>query len=417
MKVKIENLIKYSIIFFGLFPLMPNKFTGILIIIISLISLKYYLENFKEKIFLKLFFINSILLFGYFLSLFYSSDLSYAFRRLGPGISIIIFPLIFFVFLAKYKIKRSVIYSTMNLMSISTIVFLLIYYIYLFFAPHPNNPALDYPSTFFFRRSLMDMPLWGKHPIYLSLFIVISMINVFRIGRLTYRINKLFFTGALIAQFILIITLFLMTSKAAIIFLLITSIIIVYLYSKIKIQTFLYGTLVLSLLCLSVLFVPQVKTRFNELFQLKTYSSRNLDYKNSSQIRVVIWQTSVKKIKESPVLGYGIGDVKSVLQEGYKNKSSILLEKNYNSHNQYLGIWLSVGFLGLLLFLYFLCYNYRLAINSKDYLFLAILIFFSFSFLTENIIERQLGAMLFFFLINLFGSYNYKRINSNHKKI
>lgn len=417
MKIKIDNLIKYSIISFGLFPLIPNKFTGILIIMISLISLNYYLENFKEKIYLKPFFINSILLFAYILSLFYSSDLSYAFKRLGPGISIIIFPLIFFVFLAKYKIKRSVVYSTMNLMSISTIIFLLIYYIYLFFAPHPDNPALDYPSTFFFRRSLIDMPLWGKHPIYLSLFMVISIINFFRISRLTIRTNKLFFTGALITQFILIITLFLMTSKAAILFLLITSIIFVYLHSKRKIQTFLYGVLVLSLLYLSILFVPHVNTRFKELFQLKTYSSKKLDYKNSSQIRVAIWQTSVKKIKDSPALGYGIGDVKSVLQESYKSKSSILLEKNYNSHNQYLGIWLSVGFFGLLLFLYFLCYNYRLAINSKDYLFLAILIFFSFSFLTENIIERQIGAMLFFFLTNLFGSYNYKRLNNNHKKI
>ncbi|MEN8185833.1 MAG: O-antigen ligase family protein, partial [Bacteroidota bacterium] len=141
-----------------------------------------------------------------------------------------------------------------------------------------------------------------------------------------------------------------------------------------------------------------------------TYSSEKIDKYNSSQIRIAIWKTSLENIKEAPIFGYGIGDVKSVLNESYKSNFPLLLEKNYNSHNQYFGIWLSTGIIGLLLFFYFLSFNYKLAIDSKDYLFLAILIFFSLNFLTENILERQTGAMLFFFLINLFGFYNYKKL-------
>ena len=406
MKVKIENLVKYSIISFGLLPIIPNKLKGILLVLIFLTSFKYFLSNHKEKYFSKTFFINSILFFTYVVSLLYSTDITQAFRKLGPAISIIIFPIIFFVFLDNYKIKRNVIYTTINLLSISTIVFLIIYYIYLFFAPHPNNPALDYPSTFFFRRSLINMPIWDIHPIYLSLFIVISIFNFLRISKSTIYTNKTLFISSLILQLVLMITLFLMSSKAAVLFLLLTGILI---YSKNKFQTIIIGVSLFSLLAVLIFLIPQTKTRFKELIHLKTYNLENLDYKNSTQIRIVIWQTTLEKINESPIFGYGIGDVKSVLDESYKDKSPVLLEKNYNSHNQYLGIWLSVGVIGVLFFVYFLFYNFNSAIHSKDYFFLAILIFYTFSFLTENILERQLGAMLFFFLVNLFGSYNFKK--------
>lgn len=410
MKLKIENLVNYSIISFGLLPIMPNNLTGVLIVIISLTSFIYFLKTPTKKILLKPFLINSVLFFALIISLFYSSDLSNAFRKLGPAILIIIFPLIFYILLAKYNIKKKVIYITLNLFSISTILFLLLYYIFLFFAPHPDNPALDYFSIFSFRKSLIDMPIWGKHPIYLSIFIAISIINVLRIGKISFKKNKLFFYTVLIFQSIFIITLLLMSSKAVILSLLVTSIIILYIHSKNKSQTFFISILIFTLLYISILFIPQVNARFKELFLLKTYSLENLDYRNSSQIHVAIWQTAIEKIKEAPVFGYGIGDVKSVLHEGYKDKSPILLKKNYNAHNQYLSIWLGVGIIGFLLLFYFLIFNYKIAIKNKDYMFIAILIFFSLNFLTENIIERQTGAMLFFFLINLFGFYNYKRI-------
>lgn len=410
MKFKREDIINYSIISFGLFPIIPNKLKGLLLIFVFLTSLNYYLKDKNKENYFKPFLINTALLFVYVLSMFYTSDISYAFRKLGPGISIIFFPLIFFIFLGSFKVKREIINKALNLFSISTLAFLFIYFIYLFFVDRPINPYFDFPTTIFFRNTIDKLPIIGRHPIYISLFLGISIINTARLLIYYFKSKKNVSILLVIAQIIFISVLFLISSKGTILSLIVISIFIYYLSSKNKIKTILFGLLTSFLLIISISFIPQVNKRFKELFVLKTYSVENIHDRNSSQIRVAIWKTSFDKIKQSPIIGYGIGDVQIILNNSYKNISPILLKRQYNSHNQYLGIWLSTGIIGLILFLYFLLFNYKLSLEYKDYLFLSILLFFSLNFLTENIIERQTGAMLFFFLINLFSASNYKKI-------
>lgn len=412
MKIKIETLINYSIISFGLFPIIPNKSKGLFIVIIFLISLNYFILDKKKETYLRLLFVNSILLFSYIFSLLYTSDLSYAFRKLGPGISIIIFPLIFTIFLGSFNIKKKVIDQTLKLFSISTLLYMIIFIMYLYFVIQPNNLKIDYLSVNYLRYFLREMPVIGRHPIYASLYIGVSIIYLISQIYSSYKKNKIYFFTILIIFSFLAFSLFLISSKSAIIFLLVTAFAIGFNHFKSKLYKTIFITTFFISLVVIIIFIPRVNSRFKELLESKTYSSENIDKHNSSQIRVAIWQIAFEKIKTAPLLGYGIGDVKSVLSEGYKEKSPALLENDYNSHNQYLGIWLGTGLIGLILFLYFLYFNNSLAFNSKDVLFLAIVIFFSLHFLTENILERQTGAILFFFLINLFSTYNYKKVYS-----
>lgn len=248
----------------------------------------------------------------------------------------------------------------------------------------------------------------GHHPIYISIYLGISIINLLNlIFKYIKKEIDYIFPTVLILIFLLF-SLFYVSSKGSILSLFLIALIIYFLKEKNKIQSLFIGFVALCTVTGIIFLTPHINNRFKELIKSETYSTQHLDKNNSSQIRVAIWKTSIDKIKNAPIFGYGIGDVQRILNESYKNNYPYLLNEQYNSHNQYFGVWLSTGLIGLLFFLLLFYFNFKIAIQNQDYVFIAVLLFFSFNFLTENVIERQAGANLFFFFINLFGFYNYK---------
>ncbi len=256
------------------------------------------------------------------------------------------------------------------------------------------------------------MPLLGHHPIYISLFIGISLINLTRLS-IHYKNKSIILSPIIFVMFFQILTLFIISGKATILALIIVAIFIYFHKYQNKTKTALFCILSAIIIGAILFLTPQTRSRFKELINKKTYYIQKLNENNSSQIRIAIWKTSLENIKKAPILGYGIGDVQNVLNSSYKSNYPILLKTQYNSHNQYFGVWLSTGILGLIFFIYFLYFNFKIGFINKDFTFLAILLFFCINFLTENIIERQAGATLFFFFINLFGFYNYSKSLEN----
>jgi len=76
-----------------------------------------------------------------------------------------------------------------------------------------------------------------------------------------------------------------------------------------------------------------------------------------------MWGRALEIIKDNPLLGIGTGDVKDELQrtaeiEGY----SIVKDRNFNVHNQYLETWMGIGIFGfilLLLLLFILVFGHQ----------------------------------------------------------
>ena len=145
--------------------------------------------------------------------------------------------------------------------------------------------------------------------------------------------------------------------------------------------------------------IPKDNNRFIELLNKESFEQVNLN--NSTSIRFYILKCSIKMALEKPFFGHGLGDVQNELDLRYNINETILPSNKYNSHNQYLFVWLSSGIIGLIFFLLFLYYCFSLAVRSQDYFFLSILILFAVSFLFENILSRQSGVILFSFLVNL----------------
>tara|TARA_R110002096_G_scaffold436018_1_gene665121 strand:- start:178 stop:768 length:591 start_codon:yes stop_codon:yes gene_type:complete len=137
--------------------------------------------------------------------------------------------------------------------------------------------------------------------------------------------------------------------------------------------------------------------RFKEIFIAETYTEINENF--STSIRIGIYKCALKVISEEPILGYGIGDSQEALNLCYANESNVLLKNRYNSHNQYLDIIIKTGVFGLIFFIFFIYWNFKKAIENRNGLVVSILGFYFILFFTENILVRQSGVILFFFLI------------------
>jgi O-antigen ligase len=149
----------------------------------------------------------------------------------------------------------------------------------------------------------------------------------------------------------------------------------------------------------------------NELINIDTYKTVNTNY--STGLRVGIYKCVYGLAKDNWIFGYGPGNTQEVLNECYASNSSVLLDKIYNSHNQYLDVLLKTGIFGLLMFLSFLIINYVKAKENKNFIVTYILIFYCIIFIIENILLRQSGIILFYFFITFFNKVDSLKHNGN----
>lgn len=128
-------------------------------------------------------------------------------------------------------------------------------------------------------------------------------------------------------------------------------------------------------------------------------------YVNGSSIamRLEYWKLGWGIFIESPLLGVGTGDIKKEYQEAYQASNSTLkLKYQRRSHNQYLSILISLGVIGLILFLISILYPVFKYNGEFKLLYITSILIFLTSMLWEDTIESQAGATTFSLLTCLF---------------
>ncbi|MBF8964588.1 O-antigen ligase family protein [Pontibacter sp. FD36] len=119
--------------------------------------------------------------------------------------------------------------------------------------------------------------------------------------------------------------------------------------------------------------------------------------------RQILWTTALSVIKENPVWGVTTGERTKILQNKYEEinfESGI--ENNLNAHNQYLDIAVSLGIPGLVVLI--LCYSAIIQYASSHHngLLLMFILIFSLCSVTESLLHRQFGVVLFSFFCAIF---------------
>lgn len=403
MKTLVHKISVLSIIGFGLFLLVPSIQRWYLVILLGVGAFLTLIQHHKVK-FTKTALVNSSLYLVFLLSLLISFHPEDTLKRFETALSLILIPIIFSILLSGNPSLFSKKVETLffKVFFLSSVVFSTLIYVYFAYLGY-----FDGANTYEFCMSQLGrkMPFLNDHPIYLSMPLGISVlfaIDYFKsLNRKT--VNKMVVVALTLFLFF---TIFFLARKGVIAALLLSVMILIVLSFKNSRKKLLIAAVGLIGISALFIFIPVNKNRLIELFKAETYSDRNET--NSTNNRLQIYDCAIDLIKEKPLFGYGIGRDREVLYDCYKENLYYLYENRYNTHNQYLSISMKVGIIGLLVFLFFLYFNFKLAHHEKDWLYFSVLMFFTIIMLSENILERQNGVILFAFLINYFAFKNSK---------
>lgn len=120
-------------------------------------------------------------------------------------------------------------------------------------------------------------------------------------------------------------------------------------------------------------------------------------------MRLEFWKTASYIIYDHPIFGVGTGDIQDAFNNMYVETNSKLDPVwRLRCHNQYLAIGVAFGFVGLLLFIFYLLYPAFALRNQLHYLYWPFFLIAILSFVTEDTLETQSGVTFFIFFQTLF---------------
>ncbi len=155
------------------------------------------------------------------------------------------------------------------------------------------------------------------------------------------------------------------------------------------------------LIALSVLLIGSVLVINNSRTRaaLKKITAFNFtvdrEAEDSFGTRILVWDASIKTIRDSNFMGVGVSNSYSALKKVYKEKRYVIPFRNrLNSHNQYFQILIECGIIGFLVLLLIQITLLKLKTHSK-YLNVYIVLIFTLNFIFESVFSRYSGLICF----------------------
>jgi O-antigen ligase len=256
-------------------------------------------------------------------------------------------------------------------------------------------------SNVHFRNLLTHTPIFAIHHVYLSLYILLSIIFVFEeVGILLLENKKIVIITITVGiLFFYLLSLFILSARTV----LLSTPIILGLYLLLKLpkkQAFAFIS-ILSMMLLGVFFLQreriQYMWQFSQPQEIKYESPHWYDWTSGLAIRQAIWSCSMDAYKGANLyFGHGTGDAKGALLSAYTSRNFVLaLEYQFNAHNQYIETLLALGFVGLIYLIgMFFSFMYIAYLRSNWVLGLFMLSFM-ISCTTESMLQAQKGIVFF----------------------
>ena len=248
-----------------------------------------------------------------------------------------------------------------------------------------NNDIEETISTFLYALKQGGEYMMGTefskmvNPNYISLYILL-VLSYYLKNRMTTKLKTFVFI-------ILFLYLFLLASRAAYLILFIMCLILIF---NIKDNSKRYTMFIMMLLG-TTLFIGNSRV-FNSYNEYKNLENEEVSSTTIEKTRLLTWYSAWQLIKQSPLIGYGVGDANEVLIEKYKELNYIRNYRNrYNAHNQFLQTYLQTGFIGFSILLYiFIQLGLRLQRSKNEFLVFIVL---TISVLFESMLVRFNGIV------------------------
>jgi O-antigen ligase len=309
-------------------------------------------------------------------------------------LSLLIFPLILFNPGARIKS------NTLNLLrvfAISTLVYVISCFVYalyrslyfinggLSFNPHPTDA---YWINYFFGPDLA----YSIHPSYLAMYVLISVFISLE-SWYDKSMKKRFRICWLIIGSLLFISIYFISSRAGIL----AAIATISFYAINKIINRKKSRIIwMSMIIILVLSLPLIRNNDRVNLLLQGFSKENGYELRRQDERLIVWKSAMEIIKNHPIFGVGIGDVKTELVKEYIRIGEDKLEKErLNAHNQFLEVLLEEGLVGFSFFLLVFGSLIFIAINEKNLMLGLFIIMIIIFFMFETVLYRLAGVSFF----------------------
>jgi len=354
---------------------LPNILLIILTISFPAIIKREHFQKIKKvPLFLLLLFFGYMVLNSIFSGRF-DTDLSIL-KKIAIAIGLVI---LYLPIQYDRKVQKAVIFS-----SIAAIIFSIISIVY----------SANINANFEFGDSRMMIEALLVDRLYLGLISVLSILFCYRSMRKIYHPHNAYYLGA-IAINVLFIVLVVSKISGIVLFCLL---LIRQAYGNKKSMRLLIATGFIGLVIGGLFFLKTQQQKNTGPVSFSTFLNKNFGASNTSQTRLITWRCSLDVLENSTIgfTGIGFKATKDKLVECYQTtikdpeKKEVFTSQRYNSHNQFLDILLSTGYVGLFLMCLFLIWSFM---KNKEHFFqTAILGTFMAYGLVENIFHRQIGV-------------------------
>lgn len=424
-----EKFFFHDKIFFYLLVLIAVTlpfFIAINSIVIFLLVFNWVLEgNWKKKKKMLLSNKHAIVWIIFYLyhviSLFYSENKSTGLFELEKKLVFLIFPLVLATSSTLDRKKLFIILRFFVAACFLAIIICLSNSIYLY---------LQGDDSYFFYHQL-GAPI-HFHAVYFSVYIGFSIfILVYFLQDGWMRFSNVFKITYIFLILLFLFFLLLLSSKTVSTSVLIVT--VVYLvHIMFKRKKILIGILFFVFIPISALIIVSSSTaihnRFDEVLKENYYEVLKLnDYQGfqftGGTIRVAIWKSVVEILNQKNAwsFGVGVGDAQDLLTKHYVQKNiypgdEVLGYKgfiDYNTHNQYMQFLITLGVVGLIIFLFILLWPIINGYKTHNILqILFIFVFCTFCF-TESALCTHKGIIFFTFFNSLFVFSSFKKVNED----
>jgi O-antigen ligase len=349
-------------------------------------DLKKVFENKWSYVLISFFLIHA---FGYF----FSENKAVALFAIEKKLGFLLFPL--FLYSTSYSEKQlnRIISGFIAACSITSL-FCFFRIIYRYF----NEGATD----FFYKEFS-----WFIHPSYFAMYLLFAFMLLLLVMKDKFREMKS--THLVSLSVLFLVSIYFCSSKMGLISALLLVPVTLIVSMKVNLKIILAG---ISLIILSLFvtnkFFPEPFVRIN--VAMKVMFSKEAINKNdveSTAVRILIWEESIKIIKENFIFGTTPGDLTDRMNTAYQQSGMTGAYANsLNAHNQFLQTFIGTGLIGFIVLVIMTFYAFFLSLIRKYFLLALFSLMVILNFMVESMLQVHAGFIFFVFFFCLMTRYD-----------
>lgn len=242
------------------------------------------------------------------------------------------------------------------------------------------------------------------HASYFAMYLVLSIVIVVLFYHKWFSSQKTVMFSAYLFVAVFLITIFLCSSKLGIISLFITlPLLLLYKLRRrlnFKIILVVFTGILILLFAGSRIF-PESFSRLRSISAVS--SSPDKTSSESTAVRILIWEQSVKLIRQHVLFGTGVGDVNDELYKAYaENGITGALDHKLNAHNQFFQTFIGMGLPGFILLCVITVWQLITSAARKNFILFIFSLLISLNFLVESMLQASAGILFFTFFFCVF---------------